>query len=211
MSLQESFEKLREFDYQDPNKLGVWPLPAKIIACVVIALLILGAAYYFKIRDINSSLARVQMEERNLRTSFTTKATQAANLEAYRAQMEEMQASFESLLARLPSDTEVPGLLEDIDARSIESGSSIQNIELGSEVDQEYYVELPIKINLLGGYHDFGNFVSGIAGMPRIVTLHNFNIARHQGSGDLTMEIMARTYHYRQPGDSGDNMGGGNE
>ena len=93
MSLQESFEKLREFDYQDP---------AKIIACVVIALLILGAAYYFKIRDINSSLARVQMEERNLRTSFTTKATQAANLEAYRAQMEEMQASFESLLARLP-------------------------------------------------------------------------------------------------------------
>ncbi len=208
MSLQESFEKLREFDYQDPNKLGVWPLPAKVIACAFIALVILAGIYYFKISDINNTLTRVKLEEKNLRTSFETKAAQAANLDAYRAQMEEMQASFESLLSRLPSDTEVPGLLEDIDARSVESGSSIQNIELGDEVDQEYYVELPITINLLGGYHDFGNFVSGIAGMPRIVTLHDFDIAKHEDSGDLTMEIMARTYHYRQPGEGSDQEGG---
>lgn len=201
MSLQESFEKLREFDYQDPNKLGVWPLPAKIIVCILIVVVILAASYYFKVKEINQTLARVELEEKNLRTTFESKSAQAANLEAYQAQMEEMQSSFESLLARLPSDTEVPGLLEDIDARSVESGSSIQNIELGDESDQEYYVELPITINVIGSYHDFGNFVSGVAGMPRIVTLHDFEIAKHEDSGDLAMEITARTYHYQQPGE----------
>src|SRR5690606_38145137 len=114
MSLQESFEKLREFDYQDPNKLGVWPVPAKVIACVLIVGVILAAAYYFKVKEINRTLARVELEEKNLRTTFESKSAQAANLDAYKAQMEEMQSSFESLLARLPSDTEVAGLLEDI-------------------------------------------------------------------------------------------------
>ncbi|HEY7885088.1 MAG TPA: type 4a pilus biogenesis protein PilO [Cellvibrionaceae bacterium] len=200
MSLQESFEQLREFDYSDPNKLGVWPIPVKIVVCVLIVAIVLAATFYFKIRDINQTLARVTLEERTLRTSFETKSAQAANLEAYQAQMEEMQRSFESLLARLPSDTEVPGLLEDIDARSVESGSSIQSIELGAEQDAEYYVELPITINVIGSYHDFGNFVSGVAGMPRIVTLHDFEIASHQDSGDLAMKITAKTYHYQQRG-----------
>lgn len=202
MSLRDSFEQARDFDYSDSSKLGIWPLPTKILVCVLIVVAILAAAYYFKIRDIESTLVRVKAEEQTLRKTFETKSAQAANLEAYRAQMEQMQRSFESLLARLPTDTQVPGLLEDIDARSVESGSSIRSLELEDQRAAEYYTELPIKINVTGSYHDFGNFVSGVAGMPRIVTLHDFAITNADEGGDLVMTIAAKTYHYQPEGEA---------
>lgn len=202
MSLRESFDQVRNFDHSDPSKLGVWPLPSKILVCVVIIAAVLAGTYYFKVSDIENSLLRVKAEEQTLRKTFETKSAQAANLDAYRAQMEEMQRSFESLLARLPTDTQVPGLLEDIDARSVESGSSIQSIELGAQRSAEYYTELPIKINVTGSYHDFGNFVSGVAGMPRIVTLHDFSIGNAKEGGDLVMQIDAKTYHYQPEGEA---------
>ncbi|MCP8900735.1 type 4a pilus biogenesis protein PilO [Gilvimarinus xylanilyticus] len=202
MAFKDTIAQIKDFDYEDPNKLGVWPLPTKILVCLFIVAAVLAGTYYFKIKAINESLVREQAEERSLRKTFETRSAQAANLAAYRAQMEEMQQSFESLLARLPSDTEVPGLLEDIDARSVESGLGDLSLELQPQRDAEYYVELPINISVRGGYHDFGGFVSGVAGMPRIVTLHNFSINQAKEGGDLLMEIQAKTYHYQGGGEN---------
>ncbi|MDO3381034.1 type 4a pilus biogenesis protein PilO [Gilvimarinus algae] len=197
MAFKDTIEQIREFDYNDPNKLGVWPTPTKILVCLFIVAVVLIGTYYVKVKSINQDLLRAQAEESNLRKTFESRSAQAANLAAYKAQMVEMQSSFESLLARLPSDTEVPGLLEDIDARSVESGLGDLSLELQPERDAEYYVELPINISVKGGYHDFGGFVSGVAGMPRIVTLHDFSIKQSKEGGDLVMEILAKTYHYQ--------------
>ena len=202
MAFKDTIAQIKDFDYEDPNKLGVWPLPTKILVCLFIVAAVLVGTYYFKIKAVNEQLVREQAEERSLRKTFETRSAQAANLAAYRAQMEEMQQSFESLLARLPSDTEVPGLLEDIDARSVESGLGDLSLELQPQRDAEYYVELPINISVRGGYHDFGGFVSGVAGMPRIVTLHNFSINQAKEGGDLLMEIQAKTYHYQGGGEN---------
>lgn len=200
MSFQESIEQLKDFDYEDTSKLGVWPLPAKVIICALIICAVLAGVYYFKIKDLKMNMARVVSEEQTLRSEFELKSAQAANLEAYRAQMIEMQTSFNSLLARLPDDTQVPGLLEDIDRNGESSGSDIESIDLEAVRQAEYYTELPINIKIVGGYHDFGNFVSATAGMPRIVTLHDFTISKQQDSGDLIMELAAKTYHYKPQG-----------
>ncbi|MBU2886620.1 type 4a pilus biogenesis protein PilO [Gilvimarinus agarilyticus] len=197
MSWKDAIERARDFDYSDPERLGVWPLPTKILVCVLIAVALIFAGYWFKVKPIEQQLTSEQIKEKGLRDTFELKAAQAANLDAYKAQMEEMKASFESLLSRLPTDTEVAGLLDDIDARSVESGLGDFKLELQPEQDAEYYVEKPMEINVRGGYHDFGGFVSGVAGMPRIVTLHDFTIETSDGGGDLNMQITAKTYYYQ--------------
>ncbi|WP_024461349.1 type 4a pilus biogenesis protein PilO [Marinimicrobium sp. LS-A18] len=206
MAFSDTLEQLKNFDVNDIDfeRIGVWPLPGKIFVCVLLVVVVFALTYYLKVKDLNTQLDRVVAEETNLRQTFETKSFQAANLEEYRAQMVEMEKSFGALLSRLPSDTEVPGLLEDIDARGSESGLEINSIRLESEQQSEYYVELPISIDVEGGYHDLGTFVSGVAGMPRIVTLHNFTIARQQDSGTLTMQIGAKTYRYKSQDESSD-------
>lgn len=199
MALADTLEQIKNFDLSDIdlNRMGVWPLPGKIFVCVLVAALVLGAVGYLKIKDLNQQLDRVTAQETTLRQNFERKSFQAANLDEYLLQMEEMERSFGALLDRLPGDTEVPGLLEDIDARGSESGLEINSIRLEAERQSEYYVELPISINVSGSYHDMGSFVSGVAGMPRIVTLHNFAITRSGDSGALDMQIQARTYRYK--------------
>lgn len=199
MALADTLEQIKNFDLSDIdlNRMGVWPLPGKIFVCVLLAALVLGAVGYLKIKDLNQQLDRVTAQETTLRQNFERKSFQAANLDEYLLQMEEMERSFGALLDRLPGDTEVPGLLEDIDARGSESGLEINSIRLEAERQSEYYVELPISINVRGSYHDMGSFVSGVAGMPRIVTLHNFAITRSGDSGALDMQIQARTYRYK--------------
>jgi len=199
MALADTLEQIKNFDLSDIdlNRMGVWPLPGKIFVCVLVAALVLGAVGYLKIKDLNQQLDRVTAQETTLRQNFERKSFQAANLDEYLLQMEEMERSFGALLDRLPGDTEVPGLLEDIDARGSESGLEINSIRLEAERQSEYYVELPISINVSGSYHDMGGFVSGVAGMPRIVTLHNFAITRSGDSGALDMQIQARTYRYK--------------
>lgn len=199
MALADTLEQIKNFDLSDIdlNRMGVWPLPGKIFVCVLVAALVLGAVGYLKVKDLNQQLDRVTAQETTLRQNFERKSFQAANLDEYLLQMEEMERSFGALLDRLPGDTEVPGLLEDIDARGSESGLEINSIRLEAERQSEYYVELPISINVSGSYHDMGGFVSGVAGMPRIVTLHNFAITRSGDSGALDMQIQARTYRYK--------------
>lgn len=199
MSLQETMEKLNEFDINDIDfeRIGVWSLPAKIFVCVLLVILVLAGTYYFKISDLNMTLDSVRAKELTLRESYRKKSFEAANLEAYKAQMDEMKSTFESLLARLPAKTEVPGLLEDIGKRGSESGLTINSVAIQPDVVAEYYIEVPINIDVQGGYHDMGGFVSGVAGMPRIVTLHDFTISESKEGRGLDMKIAAKTYRYK--------------
>lgn len=201
MALQDSIGKLNEIDFNDIDfeKIGVWPLPAKVFVCVLLVALVMLGAYYFKISDLNMELAGVEAKETMLRQTFTNKSFEAANLEAYKAQMEEMKVTFDSLLSRLPAKTEVPGLLEDIGTRGSESGLTINSVSIQPDVVAEYYIEVPIAIDVQGGYHDMGGFVSGVAGMPRIVTLHDFTISTLKEERGLNMKIGAKTYRYKSP------------
>lgn len=199
MSLQDSLEQLKDFDLNniDFDKIGVWPLPAKLFVCSLLVALIFIATYYIKISDLNLELESVATQEQTLRTTFEKRSFEAANLDAYKAQMEEMKVTFESLLSRLPAKTEVPGLLEDIGTRGTESGLTNANINFQPDVVAEYYIEVPISISVNGGYHDMGGFVSGVAGMPRIVTLHDFTIKTSKESRALNLQISAKTYRYK--------------
>lgn len=200
MAFADYMQQLQELDLSevDWERVGVWPAPVRAILCLVAAAAIVVAAYFLFVKDLNMALETSAAKEQTLRASFQKKAFEAANLEAYRKQMEEMQESFGALVAQLPSDTEVPGLLEDIDEKGNESGLNIIGIKLQPEVVKEFYVELPIKIDVQGGYHDLGAFVSGIAGMPRIVTLHDYSISADKKTpGTLAMNILAKTYRYK--------------
>ncbi len=199
MAVQDVIDQLNDFDINDIDwtRMGVWPLAGKVVFCAIIAAAIIAAGYFMLIKDLNVQLETVTNKEQQLRQTFKGKAFQAANLEAYREQMKEMEKSFGALIAQLPSDTEVPGLLEDIDEKGAESGLTISSITLQSEKTAEFYVELPISVKVSGSYHDLGNFVSGIAGMPRIVTLHDYDIKKSKSGGLLDMQITAKTYRYK--------------
>ncbi|MFI8745679.1 type 4a pilus biogenesis protein PilO [Pseudomonas sp. NPDC077186] len=204
MSLAESIESLRKFDLNDldVNNIGAWPAAVKGVVFVLFFILVLGAGYYFHISDLQATLDRTKAEEEGLKQQFSTKAFQAANLEAYKEQMAEMEVSFGALLRQLPSDTEVPGLLEDITRTGLGSGLEFEEIKLLPEVVQQFYIELPIQIAVEGSYHDLATFVSGVASLPRIVTLHDFEIkpAAQDSSSVLRMTVLAKTYRYNDKG-----------
>ena len=204
MSLAESIESLRKFDLNDldVNNIGAWPAAVKGVVFVLFFVLVLGAGYYFHISDLQATLDRTKAEEEGLKQQFSTKAFQAANLEAYKEQMAEMEVSFGALLRQLPSDTEVPGLLEDITRTGLGSGLEFEEIKLLPEVVQQFYIELPIQIAVEGSYHDLATFVSGVASLPRIVTLHDFEIkpAAQDSSSVLRMTVLAKTYRYNDKG-----------
>lgn len=206
MAFQDVLRDLRELDTSELSldNIGSWPMAVKVIAWVLVLLLVVVLGYFYTIADLREQLTQSERKEGDLKREFEDKAFKAANLEALRKQMVEMETSFGALVSQLPSDTEVPGLLEDITNKGVESGLEIKSIKLEPEQAREFYVELPISIEVTGSYHDFGTFVSGIAGLPRIVTLHNFKIAPASQSKDkdaapgvLSMSISAKTYRYK--------------
>lgn len=199
-NMSEFSEQLKNFNLADVDweRVGVWPLPARIFVCVLALVAVLTATYFLFIKDKNMELASAERREVTLKSDFEKKAFEAANLEKYRLQMVEMEESFDALKKQLPKDTEVPGLLEDIDEKGVDSRLAIEAITLKPEIASEFYVELPIEIKVAGGYHEFGAFVSGVAGMPRIVTLHNFDIKRDDRANRLHMTIQAKTYRYKE-------------
>ena len=204
MNLSEHLKALNEFDLADLDmeNIGSWPLVLKGIVFILLYVVILVAGFYLHVDDLNIQLRGVEQEERTLRQDFEKKAFEAANLEAYKAQLVEMEQRFGALVAQLPSETEVPGLLEDITDKGELNGLSIQRIDLLDEQAQTFYIELPIAIEAVGSYHDLGAFVSGMAGLPRIVTLHDFEIAIDNDAAPmLEMSILAKTYRYREEGD----------
>jgi type IV pilus assembly protein PilO len=204
MSFSESLESLRKIDLADLDfeNAGSWPAPIKAIASILLLVAVLVAGYKFHLEDIQLQLEQQQVEEQSLREQFTLKAFQAANLEAYKEQMKEMEESFGALLRQLPSDTEVPGLLEDITRTGLASGLEFSEIKLLPEVQQQFYIELPIQIVVEGGYHDLATFVSGVSSLPRIVTLHDFEVTPINADepSRLRMSVLAKTYRYNDKG-----------
>ncbi len=179
------------------NNIGNWPPIAKGAVILVLCVAVLGLGYYFDTQNQLDELHRVQADEQKLRTDFETKQAKAANLEAYKQQMAEMEESFGTMLRQLPSKTEVADLLVDITQTGLASGLEFRLFKPGTESPKEFYAELPIQLRVVGTYHQFGEFVSGVAALPRIVTLHDINISREGGKGDaLVMEAQAKTYRY---------------
>jgi len=180
----------------DPENIGAWPLAVKALAWIAAALLSGFLVYHFLLSESLIVLEKEQKKEAELIVTYESKAHQAANLDALKKQMAEMEVSFGALLRQLPSDTEVPGLLEDISHTGLSAGLEFNSINLGSETVKEFYVELPIEIQVKGGYHSLGAFVSGVSALPRIVTLHDFEIKSGGSPNDLGMRITAKTYRY---------------
>ncbi|MGY4491968.1 type 4a pilus biogenesis protein PilO [Pseudomonas sp. TE3610] len=200
MNFSEWLDGLRKINLSelDVNNLGGWPPAIKTLAGVLLMIVILALGYNFHISDLGDELERAQAQEQSLKEQFTTKASLAANLEAYTQQMKDMEISFGAMLRQLPSDTEVPGLLEDITRTGLGSGLEFEEIKLQPEVTQQFYIELPIQITVTGNYHDLGTFVSGVSSLPRIVTLHDFEV-KPVVDGNTTllrMNILAKTYRY---------------
>jgi type IV pilus assembly protein PilO len=198
MALQDSLNQLRglEFGDLDPNNMGGWPAPLKAIILVLLIIVVVGAGYFFYLTDKQTSLEASRKQEATLKSDYEAKAFQAANLPQYRQQKEEMEVSFGTMLRQLPSDTEVPGLIEDITLAALDNGLQIESIDLQPEHKAEFYVELPITIGVSGEYHDVGSFVSAVANLSRIVTLHDFTIKPASGNQNLKMSIVAKTYRY---------------
>ncbi len=195
MDVKEFIDSLNNLD---PENIGGWPFLVKALIWALVLVLAGSGVYYLLLSDSLDMLDREQKKETVLMGTYESKAHKAANLDRLKKQMIDMETSFGALLRQLPSDTEVPGLLEDISHTGLSAGLEFDTINLGTETVKEFYVELPIEIKVKGGYHSFGAFVSGVSALPRIVTLHDFSIKTGGSPNDLEMTITARTYRYNE-------------
>ncbi|MEW8231076.1 MAG: type 4a pilus biogenesis protein PilO [Candidatus Thiodiazotropha endolucinida] len=189
-------DDLNELEF---NNIGIWPTPIKLVVVVLVAALVLVAGYYLVIEDEIADLENVQKEEQKLRADFAKKQSKAANLGAYRKQLEEMKQSFGTMLRQLPDKTEVAELLVDVSQTGLASGLEFELFKPLDEVPREFYAELPIQVKVTGQYHEFGQFISGLAALPRIVTIHDIKISRtskEDANADLLLEATAKTYRY---------------
>jgi type IV pilus assembly protein PilO len=189
-------EELRSLDPRDP---GRWPLPIRIgaVATAFVVLSLVGI-YMLVWNEQRPELQRRQAEEQQLRQEFKDKHAKAVNLELYKQQLKDIERSFGALLRQLPGKTEVPSLLVDISQTGLAAGLQEKLFQPEAEQRKDFYAELPIKIRLTGSYHQFGEFVSGIAALPRIVTLHDIDIKSDNKDAydQLSLELVAKTYRY---------------
>lgn len=190
---------LEELKSLDPSDPGRWPLPFRIGA-VVLSFIVLAIflTWFLVWKNQRPELQRFQAEESKLRSEFREKHSKAVNLDVYKQQLADIERSFGALLRQLPGKTEVPNLLVDISQTGLASGLDEKLFQPQAEVKKDFYAELPIKIRLTGNYHEFGQFVSGIAALPRIVTLHDIEI-KPEGKDaydQLTLDLSAKTYRY---------------
>lgn len=186
-------------DELELNDIGSWPLPAKLVTVILISIALLIAGFWLDTRKQIVELDSAKKLEIDLRSQFEQKQHRAANLQAYKDQMKIMKASFGALLKQLPEKTEVPGLVEDISQQGLAAGLEFRSIRLLPEKAIDFYVELPIEIAVIGNYHQLSEFVSNVASLPRIVTLHDFSIQPINNSANgqqLLMNITAKTYRY---------------
>jgi type IV pilus assembly protein PilO len=199
MDFKQAIDNLSEIQLSELTleNAGAWPVVVKIIVWFLVFSSIVIAGYYGVIEPMEKELDDLEQNESFLKSSYQAKAHVAANLEAYRKQMKDIEKNFGALLGQLPSQTEVPGLLDDISDAGVVNGLQFKKIGLGKERKKEFYVELPINISVGGDYHNMGAFVSSVAALPRIVTLHDFSISLANDSS-LAMEIEAKTYRYQE-------------
>ena len=190
---------LEELKTLDVNDIGRWPLPFRIGVIVIVFVLVVGVGVYMTIvKEKLPALQRAEAEEVTLKQSFENKQRKTANYDAYKAQLAQMEQSFGTMLRQLPGETEIPSLIVDISQTGLAAGLQEKLFQPQPEIPRDFYAEKPIKISLSGGYHEIANFVSGVAALPRIVTLHDIAITRdNQDNFDsLTMEVTAKTYRY---------------
>lgn len=179
------------------NDTGSWPMPLKVAAIAAAFIVLVAGGYYFDTQAQLDELAAIEAQEQELKDDFVRKQNKAVNLPLYKQQMEEMEKSFGAMLRQLPSRTQVAELLADVSQTGLANGLEFQLFKPKDEVPAEFYAELPIQIRVTGTYHEFGEFVSDVAALPRIVTVQDIAIrpAGDKGS-DLVMEAVAKTYRY---------------
>jgi type IV pilus assembly protein PilO len=183
----------------DANDVGRWPLVFRAGVIAIVFVIVVGAGvYYTIIEDKAPALERVKQEEVTLRDVFKNKQRKAVNFQAYKTQMDQMLQSFGTMLRQLPGQTEIPSLIVDISQTGLAAGLQEKLFLPQPEIPKDFYAEKPITISLSGGYHEIANFVSGIAALPRIVTLHDINISPENPSNYdlLTLQVTAKTYRY---------------
>ena len=198
VSLKQKFERaFRGFDVNnlDLSEAWSWPYGVRAIVFALLFIIISGVGFKFLVMDQKESLDREIGKEQTLKTQFEAKSFQVSSLDALRRQMADVELRFSEMLAQLPTEKEVPGLLEDISATGRNAGLEIDSIALQPERKASFYVELPIAIQVKGTYHQMGQFVSGVASVKRIVTLHDFTLSPSNGEL-LTMSISAKTYRH---------------
>lgn len=182
----------------DLTNVARWPAAARAVVILFLMGGVIFLGYWFHTKDQLVDLATAEQHETDLRVLFEKKAQQAANLEAYEKQLEEMRESFGAMLRQLPNKTEVADLLVDVSQTGLASGLEFELFQPRGENPREFYAELPISIQVIGNYHEFGEFVSGVAALPRIVTLHDIQIKRPGNNANklLSMRLTAKTYRY---------------
>lgn len=181
----------------DFNESGEWPLAVKILAVLLLCALVWGGGYYFVLKDKQAQLTALEQKEVELRKTFEVKQAKAVNLEAYREQLAEMRTMFAAMLEQLPRKSEVPELLLDITRTGLINGLEFELFKPEGERAVDFYAELPVDMTVTGSFHQFGNFVSDVAALPRIVTMHDIKMGPlNEKTGKMTMEIKAKTYRY---------------
>jgi len=193
-------DDLRALDTNDP---GRWPLPFRIVAVAIAFVAVLAFGIYFMVLNTDKPiLDRAKQEEADLRLAFEDRQRKAANFDAYRSQLAEIERDFGAMLRQLPGKTEVPSLLVDISQTALGAGLEEKIWQPTGEIQKDFYAELPIKLRYTGSYHELGRFVSGIAALPRIVTLHDIDIkpADKDSTTNLTLDVTAKTYRYLDEG-----------
>jgi type IV pilus assembly protein PilO len=191
------------FNSLDPQNMGNWPWPVKITILIFAMLMTLALAYFLMIRPVMDQIDGARTQEETLLTEYREKDSKLRNLQLYEVQVNQMEETFGQLLRQLPKESEIPGLIEDINYTGVGSGMQFNDIKVEPEITREFFIELPISIKGQGDYHSFGGFISGLAALPRIVTVHDFDIAPiNKTTKDsvevpvLNMTLQARTYRY---------------
>ena len=199
MTVEQFFQ---QFNTLDMNNYGSWPASVKITCWIFIFLAVLALGYFVVIKSQLEEIANAQAKEQSLLNEFKEKDSKLRNLQQYQTQLQEMEANFNQQLQQLPKETEIPSLVEDINLTGVNSGLKFKNIRLENEVKQEFFIEQPISIEATGDYHAFGAFATGIAALPRIVTLHDFTVEAKedtQKKSDIPVinyTVKAKTYRY---------------
>ena len=195
------------FNSLDPQNMGNWPIPVKLTIYVFVFAATLFLAYLLLISPVMGEISNANNQEQTLLTEYKEKDSKVRNLELYKAQVMQMEDTFGQLLRQLPKENEIPGLVEDINYTGVGSGVQFQDIKVEAEVTREFFIELPINIAGRGDYHAFGAFVSGLSALPRIVTVHDFEIVPVPADKSkseipvLNMTLQARTYRYNEQAD----------
>ena len=190
---------VEELRVLDVNDVGRWPFAFRAGVIGIVFAVVVGLGIYWTIIENKApQLKRAQGDEQTLRVTFENKQRKAANYDAYKAQLAQMEQSFGTMLRQLPGKTEIPSLIVDISQTGLAAGLQEKLFQPQAEIPRDFYAEKPIKIRLSGGYHEIANFVSGIASLPRIVTLHNINITPDDKDmyDRLSIEVTAQTYRY---------------